>query len=283
MNQLNEAKPYLGLLKYNTSEETEWMIIDNGSTDPYEDFTQRYIQPERMQYIKNKQNIGLVKTLQQAYEACTTDVLVITHNDVSIYEKDWDQHVLKLFKDDPKLGGVGLFGAQGCGPIGERIQDVPWPNTAAGFSNMLEAEVHGFRLNQETKSAAIFDGLFMAFRMEMLHKAKGFDQRYVYHHLYDRDSALEVLRHGYKNVVANIPCHHLSGMTANRPEYQTWVDSKTGHTDYTGDKYTHDENTRLFKEKWKDALPLYVQDDFSFRTGHQDAWDYKGDAITKIK
>ena len=75
----------------------------------------------------------------------------------------------------------------------------------------------------------------------------------------------------------------LSGLTANRSEYQTWIDKKTGHDNFTGDKYTHDENTRIFKEKWKDVLPLYVEDDFGFRVGKQDIWEYKGDAITRLK
>ena len=124
----------------------------------------------------------------------------------------------------------------------------------------------------------------------MLKKAGGFDQRYFYHHLYDRDASLESLRHGYKNIVVDIPCHHMSGLTANRSEYQNWVKDqlkdKLGKDD-SGDKYTHDKNTILFQEKWKGALPLYIEDDFSFRhtitqiPGTTTFYEFTGGAITK--
>ncbi len=281
-NQLNDTKGVLGNLRHMTSDDTEWLFIDNGSTDPVETFVTQFLKPKRMNYLKNEENIGLLKTMQQAYENCETEVLAILHNDLLVYEKDWDKRVVKLFEEIDKLGGVGFFGSQGCGPLGERIQDVPSPSVMAGMSNMLEAELHGMRMDQEWKPVAIFDGLAMVFSMEMLKKGNGFDQRYKWHHIYDRDASLESLRRGYKNVVMNVPCHHLSGITANRPEYQKWIDLKVGTSGFVGDKYTHDENSRIFKEKFEKVLPLYVENDFSFRTGKQGQWDFKGDVILKL-
>lgn len=280
-NQLNDSKIPMGTLRHNTSEETEFLIIDNGSTDPVEEFIIKYLKPKRVNFIKNKENIGVLPTFQQIYENCETEIVAITHNDVAIYEKDWDQRVLSYFKEMPDLGLVGFFGSQGCGPIGERIQDVPSPEIMAGMSNMLEAEIHGMRLNQRWRSVAIFDGFMLICRMEMLKKTGGIDQRYHFHHYYDRDLSLESLRHGYKNIVVDVPCHHVCGMTANRSEYQTWIDEKTKHKDFTGDLWTHDENMRLFKEKWSSMLPLYVMDDFSFKVGKEGPWDYKGDPCQK--
>lgn len=268
MNQLNDTKPALGLFKYNTNPETEWMVVDNGSTEPVEKFIVDTLQPERINYIRNQQNLGLVKTYQQIYESCETEVLVITHSDVYIYQKDWDRVILKYFEDIPDLGAVGLFGAQGCGPMGERVQDIPHYGVPAGFSNMIEAELHGFRLDKPWRPAAIFDGFFMAFRMEMLKKVGGFDQRYMFHHLYDRDVCLESIRAGYKNIVVDIPSHHMSGLTANRGEYQEWINNQTsgirGDVE-SGDKFTHDHNSELFAQKWHGCLPLYIEDDFTFR------------------
>lgn len=284
-NQLGDSKGIIALAKYMTSEDAEIMIIDNGSTEPYNEFIQKYLKPARLRYIRNEENIGLVKTYQQIYDNCETDVLAIIHNDTFIYEPNWDKRVLAKFEEMPDLGAVGFFGAQGCGPNGERIQDVPGYNIAAGFSNMLEAEIHGFRMGVDWKSAAIFDGLGMVFRMDMLRKAGGFDQRYNYHHIYDRDITLESILHGYKNIVMNIPCHHMSGLTANRSDYQNWVTDKTTPmrpADQPGDLFVHNDNTRLFFEKWSSVLPLYVQDDFSFRTGSQNNWVYRGDAITRM-
>jgi GT2 family glycosyltransferase len=288
LNQLTESKVLLGLLRYNTSDNAEFMIIDNGSTDDIEGFFYKYLRPKRLRIIRNEENIGLVKTYQQAYENCETEILAITHNDVAIYEPMWDTRIVKYFESIPNLGMVGFFGAQGCGPIGERLQETPKPGMMAGMSNMLEAEIHGFRLEQEWRSAAIFDGLMMICNMEMLRKGKGFDQRYIYHHYYDRAVSLQSLALGYKNIVVNVPCHHLSGLTANRPEYQAWIDKKTNHENYTGDQWTHDTNMQIFKQIWGPVLPLYVRDDFSFKggfdgmtdsNGYLSRWDYKGDKI----
>lgn len=282
-NQLHDSKGPLGSLRFNTSNDTEWMIIDNASTDPVETFIRKYLKPKRLNYIRNKVNVGMVKSLQQAYENCETEILALTHNDVFVYEKNYDQRILSYFKKMPDLGGIGFFGSQGCGPIGERIQDVPERGICAGMSNMIEAEIHGMRLEEEWCSAAIFDGFFMAFRMKMLKQGNGFDQRYHFHHIYDRDASLESIRRGFKNIVVNVPCHHWCGMTANRSEYQKWIDKKVETQDHKGDKWTHDENSQLFKEKWAKALPLYVESDFSFRKGQYGNWNFKGDTIRRVK
>lgn len=283
MNQLNDTKSALGTFRYNTSENSEWLVIDNGSTDKYEDFLLHYLRPRRLNYVRNEENIGLVKTMQQAYENCETEILALSHNDVFVYEKDWDQRIIAYFEKMPDLGAIGFFGAQGCGPKGERIQDVPSPGVMSGFSNMLEAEIHGFRLQEDWKPAAIFDGFMMIFRMEMLKKGNGFDTQYIYHHIYDRDASLESLRRGYKNIVVNVPCHHIGGITANRAEYQEWINKKITTPDFSADKLTHDTNSETFAEKFKDVLPLYVENDFSYRTGSADIWNFKGDAIRKMK
>lgn len=280
LNQLHDVKGALGTFRYNTSEDTEWMIIDNGSTDPYEDFLRHYLKPKKMNYIRNEENIGLVKTMQQAYENCDTDILALTHSDVFVYEKDWDKRVISYFEQMPDLGAAGFFGAQGCGPIGERIQDVPHPGQMAGYSNMIEASIHGVKLEKEWLPCSIFDGFMMIFRMDMLRKGGGFEQRYQFHHIYDRDAGLESIRRGYKNIIVNVPCHHWGGVTANRSDYQNWIQNKMGRQD--ADKFTHDENSKLFAEKFKDVLPLYVENDFSFRSGTQGQWEFKGDKITHM-
>lgn len=282
-NQLDSCKGILASMKYVTSDDVEWLVIDNGSTDDYENFFLKTLKPKRINFVRNDENVGLVKTYQQIYELCETEFLAIVHNDIFIYENGWDKRVISKFNEIADLGVVGFFGAPGCGSIGERIQDAKYPGQMAGWSSMLEAEVHGRRMDSEYKPVSIFDGFALIMKMEMLKKVGGIDQRYHYHHLYDRELGLISLALGYKNIVLNVSCHHWSGMTANRSEYQTWIDKKTNHIDYAGDKWTHDENTRIFTEKWKDYLPIYIEDDFSFRAGKYDIWDFKGDNILKFK
>lgn len=277
-NELNDTKGLMANLKHMTTGRYEFLLLDNGSTENVYQFATNYLKPGELNYIRNDENVGTVKGMQQIYENATGDVIAVFHNDVLLYEYGWNERVMRLFEDDPKLGMVALFGAAGCMINGGRVQVREDGGTMAGMSNMLEAEIHGARIS-EPHAIAIPDGFGMIFRKEMLDKGNGFDQRYSYHHLYDRDIGLESLRRGYHNMVIDIPCHHWSGITANRSNYQDWVNKKYGIAE-RGDLKAHDDNTKLFNEKWGpegyNVLPLYVNEDFTFRDS-----PYTGDRITK--
>ena len=286
MNELHNTKGILGSLKAMTSPDIEFIFIDNGSTDPYEDFVYNILKPKRVQYIRNEENIGLVKTMQQGYEVAQSDVITFIHNDDFLYEKDWDKKITDIFETRSEIGIVGLFGAAGVGPDGGRIQIVP-AGQAPGYSAVMEAEVHGQRIPEGSEVyVSIMDGFFMSIRREMLDKCGGFDQGYEWHHFYDRDICLESLRHGYKNIVLGLPAHHWSGRTANQAEYQNMVKEKYGkgrfdHTQqHEGDKATHDDNMHRFGVKWGPVLPIYVEPE----TGNmKPEMPYKGSSIVGYK
>lgn len=282
---LHESKGIIGLLREMTSNDVEWVVINNSPDQPARDFFEKTVGVGNLVYIEHE-NIGVLPSIKEGYEKSTGDVVVFIHNDVYIYEEDWDKRIVKTFEEMPDVGAIGLFGSEGVFTNGGRIQEVP-AGRAAGWSNMLEAETHGMRMDSGVKYVSIFDGYFMAFRREVLDRFGGIDDRYVYHHLYDRDMALESLRHGFKNVVIDIPSHHASGMTANRPEYQEWITNKlrdegVSLDENKGDLYTHDENTRIFEEKWKGVLPLYVNGDGTYRCeGDIHGLPYTGDSIVQ--
>lgn len=286
MNCLRWAMPFFGCLKNMTSEEVEWLVVDNGSTDPIEQYVRNYIKPKKLNFIRFEENIGLMETNKLAYETCLksgSDLLMLLHTDCFIFEKDWDKRVRGYFDEIPKLGIAGFFGAQGCMPNGGRLQDIEFPGQMSGLSNMLEAEIHGMRMKEDWRAVSIFDSFSMCLSMEMMKAGGGFDMRYELHHYFDRDCSLESLRRGYKNIVVNVPCHHVGGLTGESPQYQEWLKKYTGSPFEDGK--IHNANKLLFEKKWEelDALPLYVNDDFSFRTGQIGILpgEYKGDNIVK--
>jgi GT2 family glycosyltransferase len=280
-NSLNDVKGIMGLLKHVTSPSVEWLIVDNGSSDPVEDFFYHTLKPKKLNFIKNPNNLGMVATYNQIFAETKTDLVAVLHNDVFIYEPKWDQRVAQCFETIDHLGCLGFFGAAGCGPKGERIQDPDYPGQMAGVSNLLEGEAHGIKLTaHEVRPVAILDGFAMVFNQKMIEKIGGLDTRYHYHHLYDRDLPLTALSHGYKNVCLGLACHHQSGVTANRPEYQAWIDKQLGKQS-GGDIWTHDENSRIFAQKWAGKLPVYVEPDFTFRLGRRGPWDFQGDRILR--
>ncbi len=234
-----------------TSDSSEFLLIDN-TPDPTPWARFALDRSQRWFYIWNKNNIGLIKSIQQAYEYADRyeyDILILTHNDVWIYNWSWDYHIKFAFEEVEKLGGVGLFGSKGCGREGHRLDT---------FGSLVEMSGHGRSLTcveGDWEPAVTFDGFFMAYSMEMLRKVGGFDQRYVNHHIYDLDASLTSIDLGYKNIVMNIPCHHLSGLTANN-------DAKN-----TCGPDVHQHNSKLFLEKWKGKLGVTVDEDFNYRWG----------------
>lgn len=284
LNKLYETKGIMALLKQNTSDDTEWLIIDNNSDDNVEWFFRTVLKPKKLNFIKNESNIGLVKTYQQIIDLCETEYLSILHSDVFIYEKNWDQRIIRKFEEIDNLGAIGFFGAQGCDSNAGRIQDVEYYGQMAGWSDMLEAEIHGLRAKEEYRPAAVFDGFALSFKMEMLKKAGGIDQNYIYHHIYDREIGLVSLSLGYKNIILNVPCHHVGGLSTGDSRYLPSLRKELSFPDDKNpDAYLHEKNTMYFIQKWKECLPVYVENDFTFRIKTENRFgtvvDYKGNKI----
>ena len=235
------------------SHDTDFLLIDNSPNgSPWPEWRERYGM-NRWAIAAMKENLGLIKSCQYAYEYAKSqsyDILCLTHNDVWIYQSGWDLDIMDKFSPaDPKeyidgLGGIGLFGSKGCSKDGHRLDT---------FGSLVEMSGHGRQIEKWYEPATTFDGFFMAFSMDMLKQAGGFDQRYQWHHMYDLDASLTSIKLGYKNIVMNLPCHHLSGLTANN-------DAKA-----TSGPDVHQANSLLWKEKWSGELGVMVDDDFNYR------------------
>ena len=251
-NQLSDTKAVWGLHVENLGDKEnspELVVIDNGSTDGTREFIEKFIFPHfpDHKYVLNPENIGVVKSMNQCIKETTGDIIAILHNDLFVYEDNWDERVLKLF-ENPKIGLAGFFGARGTYTNGGRMD---------AMSNMVEAEYHGKRETGEVRVGA-FDGLSLIGRRKMFEDVGGFDKKYTYHHFYDRDISLASHFAGWENWFIGVYCHHVSGITANRPDYQTWIDKQMKTTGFTGDKASYDASERYFLEKWKDKLPVYI-------------------------
>jgi GT2 family glycosyltransferase len=251
MNQIEETKGMWGchIANIEDKENTEILVIDNGSTDGTEFFLERFVFPYFPDHriIHNSENVGVLASMNQCYKESKGDVIAILHNDVYVFDRGWDKDVLAEFEKDPKLGLAGFLGADGVGPTGGR---------QGTLSNMLEAEIHGTRFTG-VKPVMIFDGLSLICRRAMLDQVGGFDEGYTYHHFYDRDISLASYFAGWTNKVIGVSCHHRSGLTANRPDYQTWIDKKMETNNFTGDKTSYDASERYFLQKWGSRLPKW--------------------------
>ena len=262
------------------SPDAHFLLIDNGGpASQYPAlFDRGFLDPNRWSYHANDSNIGLVASCQQAYNfalGMDADILVLTHNDVWLYPEmsmqtdnydedigiaatPWDESIDFLFnngdayciagidrgnREYANLGVIGLFGSKGCGREGHRLDT---------FGSLIEIAGHGRKMTEWIEPAVCLDGFFLACSMKMLREAGGFDQRYEWHHVYDYDISLTSIELGYRNAVINIPCHHLSGLTANNAAFAT------------SGPDVHTANYERWKAKWSAKLGLTVNENWEY-------------------
>lgn len=264
MDQLYWAKCSLAQWDWMTSESVHFLLIDNGSQhDNYQDFLARYnlAHRDRWHYLRNETNVGMIRSSQQAYEYAREHGythLALAHNDVWVYQQFWNQAVKACYQAIPKLGGIGFFGSKGCGKEGHRLNtmgnvlDPGHGDFLPNWRSFLTDE-GTFSMNVEYKPACIFDGFFQCYSMNLLNELNGFDQRYDMMHVYDYDFSLSSIWAGWKNIVLAVPCHHLSGLTANNSAASTSGQDK------------HEINHKLWAEKWQDRLGVSVDENFNYR------------------
>jgi hypothetical protein len=268
------------------SPDAHFLLIDNsgyGSAYPAL-FERGFLGQERWSYHQNATNVGLVASCQQAYNfalGMDADILVLTHNDVWVYPEhiliEWDNYIANVFRSGvdsrlfgEKVGVIGLFGSKGCGREGHRLDT---------FGSLIEIAGHGRQMTEWIEPAVCLDGFFLACSMKMLQASRyrclcdiedgspsercptckgrgvqigGFDQRYQWHHVYDYDISLTSIELGYCNAVLNIPCHHLSGLTANNDAYST------------SGPDVHAANYQRWLEKWTPKLGVKVDAEWRY-------------------
>ncbi len=154
----------------------------------------------------------ILEAYQMAYKTSTEPILAYMHDDLMIYEQDWDKRVLSQF-DDPAVGVVGFAGAPGIGH--PQMYEHPYQGASLGRvgfkSNLRNAEVHGARFTGEC-DVAILDGLALFVRREVLDRAGGWPiGTPIGYFMYDAWVCLLAIREGYKVRLVGVDCDHLGG------------------------------------------------------------------------
>ncbi len=246
LNQLGTTRAGLDILLRNTVEPYELVVVDNGSNDGTPAYLEREVRPRvpRLTVIRNRENAGVAGALRQGCAAAAGAFVACLHNDVHILEAGWNRRLLIVFDRLPFLGMAGFHGSRGTPDGWSRVEP---------YSNMVDAEVHGSRLEREYLPVVILDGLGLVMRREMLERTGGFDPNLNYY-AYDCDLALSSLAAGYRNAVVNIPCAHLDGKTS----------CPTGVRE---DQGSVEKSRAYLWRKWHDFLPVYAEEDFELRHG----------------
>lgn len=200
------------------------------------------------------------------------DVIACLHDDVEIFDHDWDLRVLEHFDTHPRTILAGFFGATGLGA--PDIYKTPYdPMQLARmdcWSNMDDAEAHGQR-STEAKRVVVLDGFSQIMSVPFARYAVNYLQESgVTHHFYDGMLGCLAERHSraelhlgesgchYREVwMIPIRCHHAGGQTAvGDPGYQAWAKTRTEK----GDQGFWEEAHRIGYDMFKDVLPLRLEE-----------------------
>lgn len=187
-------------------------------------------------------HMPIPKCFEAVYRGTTEPIISYIHDDVMIYEQDWDKRVLAQF-DDPTVGVVGFGGALGHGT--PNLYQVPYylPNLARQhfLSNMRSWQLHGGRELGE-RDVAILDGMAIFVRRELLDAWGGWIHPGVSYFMYAENLCCHARRKGYRIRLVGVDFEHLGGRTVA-------IDGP--HDDYA-------EAHRIFYESNKDVLPARV-------------------------
>jgi len=176
-------------------------------------------------------NIGIKKSIG--------DYCCFIHDDILLLTQDWGVTLEQIFKNDPKVGLIGVAGSK----VKTKIPSAWWDceeehivmNIIQHFPKKTKEHWDKGFINNVLEEVAAVDGVFMVMRKDERIK---FNEDLKGFHNYDLNLALECNRLNYKIVVTNqILVEHFSIGTINKD----WVNSSFN-----------------FYEHYKNRLPLNI-------------------------
>ena len=262
MNQPEVTQQWLDSFKNTQKEDNQYLIVDNGSNPAVRDWLIGLTTDDLV--IRNGENFGVLKSLNQAWQVLKdtdTDYIFYTHNDVMMYEQDWDEKLRRILQhennridipDVKQVGVAGFYGAKGIGTFDifkspYRMQQLIRLENVSNCNRM--DKVHGYRPiagGRETEDVAVMDGFSLIVNMRLLNMLNGFDRNFPPHHMYDNDICLESLDKGYRNIVIAMDAQHLGGRTDVGEDWSK-VFNKTK-------QQVHEEAHPIFYKKWSPEM-----------------------------
>ncbi len=243
-NQLAYTKLAVeSILKNSTTIPFELVIIDNGSSRDVKTYFDSIKTKADLNYIRNEENLGPIRAINQGIKVARYDYVMVIHNDVIILENGWLQKIVSVMDGDPRIGIAGLAGRKeiyrtGC--VNEN-----------SLKHSLQNEDLNPPMEEDVAEVAVVDGLCFVMRRELLDRIKGLDETYGYMHCYDLDTSLTSIEAGFKNVVVKIGAMHIAngGITRKLREYKQFVKDDYGLLK---------KNCKILSRKWRHMLPLKI-------------------------
>ena len=243
-NQLGYTKLTVeSILKNSGQSPFELIIVDNGSRPDVRAYFDSIRQKVRLNYIRNEENLGPIRAINQGIKASRYDYIMVIHNDVIILEEGWLTKIMSAMDKDPRIGIAGLAGRT-------EIYKTGCVNEASLKHNLQNEDLNP-PMSEDLARVAVVDGLCFVIRRALIEKVGALDETYGYMHFYDLDMSLQSIQAGFTNAVVKIEAMHVGngGITRKLREYKDIVDDDYG---------LWKRNRKIFERKWRRLLPLKV-------------------------
>lgn len=196
-----------------TGKDFKLLLINNGSDEPVNIkptvMSAGYSNLKRLVVLHNSENQGYLPMLRQSLEYVEEDdLLVFLHNDVLLWDENWDGYMRAVFNEYPELGLAGLFGAPGVAADGGRMFAT---SHMVGKEWGTEGQLHGSIMpHKSVKPACVLDSLCMIFRKKALDEV-GIPGDWPPHHWSDRLFCTRFIEHNWKVAVLGLAFDHYGG------------------------------------------------------------------------
>ena len=221
----------------------ELVIVDNGSRPNVREYFNSIRDKAEINLIRNEQNFGPIRGINQGIKAARYNYVAVIHNDVVILQEGWLEKIKSAMEADPKIGMAGIAGRK-------EIYDTGCVNEES-LKHSLQDDDLNDPMTEDVAGVAVIDGLCFVLRRELIDKIGVLDETYGYMHCYDFDLSMQSIASGFKNVVVKVAALHLAngGMTRKTREYKKIVKDDYGLLKH---------NCKIFARKWRHMLPLKV-------------------------
>jgi glycosyltransferase involved in cell wall biosynthesis len=212
------------------------ILVNNGFDD--EKFLKK-LKP--LHYVKNSENTGAIRPINQGLELAEGEYVCVLHNDLLIYDEGWLDHIIEFMDRRQDVGLVGLAGRHGIKEDGS----LDLRSTIVKMRGYPRYYIPTWRFTE----VATIDGLGWVMRNEGFRLEESFGMM----HFYDLDLSLQYIDAGFKVFSAAVDIWH---MAENQQQSTRSTDDYLRVVGGSDEEYYEDVREE-FRAKWQHLLPIW--------------------------